>query len=442
MMGFMNYTLLGEKINNQIQEYIDIVVIEITKEISGVKSIILGGGFGRGEGSVEVINGKAEPLNDFDMFVITEKKVPEKILNEIANRAISKIKISRHTSTNFYEFNREIAANTFYIDLKLLTIKELSKLPPMIRYYELKNAGQTIYGKSYLDLIPDYQVQDLPPAEGFRLLLNRMALLNLYFSMDFTKRPMTKNERYGLVFLTSKAYLGCCEALLQLSGKFVPYYLKRSEILKGTYAEDFPRLYKTLPNLPKKVEEAVNYRLKADFNKSVDPFVFWTEAKEYIWEVTCYFVKNYFDKEINSFEDLSDFIYSNFWRYYYPPYLSVFIKNHFGIKTKATIVSFFLQRYMNSLVYLRFFKYKGLNYPKIFLNRRGFDLTLYSAMIRILYSVDKIGKINKQMLLDGKKTLEKAYPVKFKKGDDIDLWNAVNDAFSDAYANFSFLKII
>ena len=82
-------------------------------------------------------------------------------------------------------------------------------------------------------------------------------MLSLYFSMDFTKRAMTKNEKYGLLYLGSKVYLGSCTALLQLSGKYVPTYLGRSEILKKTYADDFPQLYKILPNLPKGVDIVV-----------------------------------------------------------------------------------------------------------------------------------------------------------------------------------------
>ncbi len=46
------------------------------------------------------------------------------------------------------------------------------------------------------------------------------------------------------------------------------------------------------------------------------------------------------------------------------------------------------------------------------------------------------------MLLEGKKILGKTFPVKLKGEGDIDFWNSINDAFSDAYANFSFLKII
>jgi hypothetical protein len=438
----IKYTLVGGKANEAISKYLEIIVKTILEQIREVKAVVLGGGFARGEGSVEIINGIVTPINDFDIFVITDKEVPEEILNETANQAIKKIKIKRHVGTDFYKFNREIFANTFYIDLKSLTIRGLAKLPPMIRYYELRNAGKVIYGRNYLNLIPDYQIKDLPLAEGFRLLLNRMAMLSLYFSMDFIKRPMTKNEKYGLLYLGSKVYLGSCGALLQLSGKYVPTYLGRLEVLKKTYAKDFPELYKLLPNFPQKVEEAVRYKLKTDFSHSIDPFVFWSEAKKHSWEVLRYLAKHFFNREINTFEEMSDFIYYKFWKYYYSPYLSVFIKNHFGIKTKGIVASFFLQRYMNWVVYRRFLKFRKLNYPRILFNKRALDLTLYSAMIRILYSVNEAGEVDKEMLLGGRKILEKTFPIEFREGDDIDFWNVVNDAFCDAYTNFAFLKII
>ena len=118
------------------------------------------------------------------------------------------------------------------------------------------------------------------------------------------------------------------------------------------------------------------------------------------------------------------------------------LKSKFKISFGSLFGACLLQPYMNFLVYQRFWKHSGINYPRILVNQRGFDLILYSAMVRLLYSVDKKGAIDSKMLFKAKRILEKTFPVAYNGNDNFKLWQAVNEAFSCAYANFSFLKII
>ena len=156
----MKFTYAGEYANRKIQDYLEIIKEEIIKNVPDVKSIIVGGGFGRGEGSVEVVGKRVIPINDFDLFIITKKEIEETILNEAANNAIKKLGI-KNAGLEFYEFDREKYSNTFYVDLKNLTIKKLKKLLPPVRYYELRNASTVISRKDYWDLMPDYKLEDL-----------------------------------------------------------------------------------------------------------------------------------------------------------------------------------------------------------------------------------------------------------------------------------------
>lgn len=71
----MKFTYAGKYADRKIQDYLEIIKKEIVKNVPGVKSIILGGGFGRGEGSVEFLGKKVMPLNDFNIFVVRDNPV-------------------------------------------------------------------------------------------------------------------------------------------------------------------------------------------------------------------------------------------------------------------------------------------------------------------------------------------------------------------------------
>ena len=440
----MKYTTQNSFVNQAIQGYLDQIVKVILKELPQAKSIILGGGFGRGEGSVWLKKNTVIPINDFDMFVVAEKNIDEERLNLVANQASKSLPVEIGSrGTDFYSFDRSLHANTFYVDLKVLPIKKLADLPPMFRYFELKNASVVLWGKDYRDLMPDYQVKDLPLIEGFRLLLNRMAMLCLYFSLDFTKRPMSLSEKHGLLYLASKSLVDLSAPLLQLNGQYLPTYLGRLKNLKKTYKKDFPELYKQLPDLVEKVQQATDFKIKPDFKIKVNAFQYWTMCKKYIGKTSLYFAKTLFGRKIKSYSALSDLIYKELWKIYYSPYLKHFLKSKFKINFGSLPAAFLLQRYLNFLVYQRFCQYTGINYPRILINNRGFDLIIYSAMTRLLYSVDEKGKIDAKMLAQARKILEKTFPVVYNEPvEPFGLWNAVNNAFSCAYANFSFLKIV
>lgn len=432
----------NSKVNEVIQRYVDIINDEILREIPSTKSIILSGGFGRGEGSIELKNRKPTPVNDFDMYIITEKPIDEKKLNKVANKATQKLSLGR-TGVPFYIFDRKYYSNAFYIDLKAIPIDKLKNIPPMIKYYELKNASTVVYGDNYLDLIPEYATQDIPLAEGFRLLLNRMAMLATYFSMDFLNGNISKDEMHGLMYLGSKVYYDIPGALLLLSGReYKPTYSGRTKDFKKIFEKDFPRLAEKIPKLPEKVEQALRFKLKPDFSEKIDPFEFWNEAKLYIGETTKYFVSKFIDEEVNSYNKLSEVIYSKVYPRYFGPYLRFFSKKTIGVGTNSKLITNMIQRYLNVLYYIRLRKFRKINYPYVLVNSRSPDLTLFSSLPLLLYSVSSHKQIDRNMLLKSGKILKKTFPVSLNIKDSYHLWNHIAEQFSNAYVLYFFLKII
>jgi len=427
--------------NLQIRKYLELTVSYFLKELPGIRSILLAGGFGRGEGSV-VINkdNQVIPQNDFELFLITEQPVEEELINKLANDVSQKFNIGQ-VGADFYNFEREIYANTFYLDVKVIPRKKLPSLLPMFRYYELKHASYILWGEDLRDEIPDFKIKDFPLTEGLRLLLNRMALLCHYFSFDFLKK-MSYSEKHGLMYLGYKASIDLAGALTQLDHSYKPSYLKRANQIKKNYKKNFPELFKKIPKLPKIIFQATQFKLNPDFSQNVDPYKFWLERKKYIKEVTLYFSQKFFNKKFKNIFQLADFLYQKGHQFYYHNYLNYFVQNKIKLKFKTNFFAYLLIPILNILFFFRILKTKNFFYPRVLLNSRAPDLTMFAAMIYILYGVEAKRKINKHHFNKAKYYLSKTYPITKADGSLVDQWEQLKDDFSNAFLLFSFLKMV
>ena len=69
----MKYTH-NKEYNEKVENDLRIIKEILIKETNPI-SIILFGGFGKGEGSVQKIKNKVVPLNDYDIYLITKNKL-------------------------------------------------------------------------------------------------------------------------------------------------------------------------------------------------------------------------------------------------------------------------------------------------------------------------------------------------------------------------------
>lgn len=438
----MKYTVLGSEVNDKIQDIVDIAVDEIRKNVPGVLSIILGGGFGKGEGSVEVKDGEVIPVNDFDAYIITEDKVDDRLLNDTANKATARLNL-KNKGLEFYEFNRKLYANTFYLDLKAIPVYKLKDLPPMTRYYELKNASSVVYGQDYRHLMPDYDFKDIPLAEGFRVIFNRMAHLVEYFSTDYLTGKITPGEYKGLRYIAhTKAFIACGEGLLTLNRKFVPTYSGRAEAFKKCYKRDFPELYEKLPKLADKVEKATNFKLKSNFEKQEEPFEILQDIALHIGEVGKFFVSKFADVNIENYHQLSQVVYRKVWPNYFGPYARWFLKHKTGINFGNYLPAYLAKQYMTWVYYLRLKNFRNINHKEVLRNIASPDITMYAALPELIYSLNPDKTINRNMLERAAKLTHKVFPTNLNISNDYKLWDHVALQFSNAYVLFGFLKIV
>lgn len=207
--------LADPRVDDAIERQLRQAVEAIRETHPATEAVVLLGGFGRSEGSAVVRDGKAWPLNDYDLLVISRDETGRQPL-----RGLSKV-----------------LAKTFgidFVDIGLWSPAVLDRLPPTIFNYDLKHGAQVLFGQAeLLDRIPCFVSTQLPPWEGVQLLLNRMA--GLLSGVTLRAEP-ERLERVGPQYFRNqvvKALVACGDALIVQEGAYRHRYAERREILRA-----------------------------------------------------------------------------------------------------------------------------------------------------------------------------------------------------------------
>lgn len=193
--------------------YIDGVIKSIAKRFEKLFSrdelsaLILGGGYGRGEGGVlHLADGTEKLYNDLDFFVISKQTNPWK------NSQISlKLKHLHHELSDEYGVEVDFSA--------CMPINSLDKLPPYLIWYDLINGYQVIWGNKHaLHTVPRWEANDLEPVEAVKLLLNRG--MGLYFSRKYLSLEKPEPHLDFINRNIHKAYQAMTEAILIVEGQY------------------------------------------------------------------------------------------------------------------------------------------------------------------------------------------------------------------------------
>jgi hypothetical protein len=132
---------------------------------AGLKPIalILGGSYGRGEGGIRRDDrGKPRPTNDYDVYMITDGKLP----------VTDRFKVRR--------LRKELSKNLgiWHVDVSLVDREDLTRGLVRMAFYDLKFGSHVFYGDSDVTTRIPYQGNGILPGEEVRnLLVNRMVTL-------------------------------------------------------------------------------------------------------------------------------------------------------------------------------------------------------------------------------------------------------------------------
>ncbi len=409
----------NKQINEKIKSQLNTICKEILNSVNA-KSIILAGSFGYGEGPVKIKNNKIYPFNDYDIYVITKNKISPEKIDEIASNSVSKLNLKG--IKYFYNFKKEeqTLEKNFYVDLKCLTIKQLKKLPPRLRFYKFNELTQTLYGQDLKNLAPKFDLNEIPLSEPAKLLLDRMSQLVEYYSIE------KKYNKDFLTYIIQQAYTACLTSLLILSKNYKPKYSENNKIFLETYKKDFPDLYKKLPDLHFKINKYVKWKLnpqKSPYNSIEEEFRVCTKN---IYEVSKYFFSKFLNKKIETLNDLSNAILKMSYTFYSP-----YLKYQFKIKpnlTYPTLNLFLKHKYSQRI------KIWNKKHRKVYFNKYPPDSYIFASVPYLLLSVSE-KEVNEILLNKGASILKKVYPVKSKN------WEQISLDYANAYIGFFLMKL-
>jgi|SRR3989338_5934408 len=434
------YTKQGKEADKNIQEYLGIVVKEIVKAIPDVVSIILMGGYGRGEGAVLKNKNKYMPVNDFDMYIITKKLLPDKFLEDMATDISKKFGWGGKAHAEAFETAKYNFKKFLHIDIRCLEENKLRYLPPTVRYFEMKYASKVLYGRNVLKDFPEIKENEIPISEGLRLIMNRYMLMLISFRLDFikNKKSITNAEKKILFYYIGKAYFTACENLLMLAGSFKPTYQSRAYELKRIYKSKFPELAKKYPELVDKMFFYLSYKekihdVKKDFVKE------WFTARDMLGDIAKMSLSSLLGRKMvaNSWIEIYK-IMRDFLDYpYFKPYARFFLRKYH--------MDNFVLRYFLSKLAMVFFSYKySLRMHETYKTKKLKYMSLHDPGVKILaltflvmFSIDEKGSLDKNMINLLNNELKHVYISKFSND-----WETVKMDYLFAQRTYFLMRFV
>lgn len=207
--------------NRELAETVKRIGEKTSRALEGnLVALILGGGYGRGEGGVVRVDGRERPYNDLD-FTLLVKRQP---VSKEALRAVS------------HEFEKILGIDVDYS--RPLTIADVENWPHWLMWHDLLHGHIVVYGdREILVKHAPSQLRHLPPlVEASRLLLNRGA--GLLWSHLILNQGDEAPDPDFLVRNYFKAVLAIGDAILLARGLYKTAYSSRAERLEEVLRQE------------------------------------------------------------------------------------------------------------------------------------------------------------------------------------------------------------
>jgi len=217
-----------------------------------VRSIVLTGGFGRGEGGViSDGQGSFQPVNDYDMLVITRRdNLPARLWLRRRLKALEPA-LSKACGVR--------------VDIACKTPRMLRDLPHTVDACETALGHRVLRGDSApLEAICWRDPAQLPALEAIRYLFNRGAALLWARRMLEASAGNNEDQRQFVWIAIQKARLSWGDALLLLNGRYAPSYSARMDRLSEIALPD------ELGFVRDAYREALRFKLQPDFDAGRD----------------------------------------------------------------------------------------------------------------------------------------------------------------------------
>ena len=215
------YTVYGDDaFDRKIDSLLEIVTGRVLDTVGrkNLAALVLGGGYGRGEGGVLLnSNGEMSLYNDFDLFVIT---------NDISR--LRQRRIKRALLALSPELSRTAGIDVDFSPAK--NISDLKSSEFTMMWQELKRGHIVVYGPdNILDQLPAFDLNNMPHEELAKLMLNRATGL-LLAGQRLGKSHLEDDDIDFTARNIWKAVMACGDSYLAMHHTYSYSYKRRSEL--------------------------------------------------------------------------------------------------------------------------------------------------------------------------------------------------------------------
>lgn len=191
-------------------------------------ALVLGGGYGRGEGGVYVVDGEERVYNDYDFFVV----VP-----------FTSRRRRKWVAARLEEVKMQVEPDCgIHVDFSPpMPLSSLPHQPYELMYMEAKAGYHVIYGpEDVFDALPDYDVSNPPLEECARLFMNRGVGLLLAAQMLGETTSLDLEGEEFVVRNVHKAYMAMGDSVLFIAGQYCPSYVARRRVFDDCLPDTVP----------------------------------------------------------------------------------------------------------------------------------------------------------------------------------------------------------
>ncbi len=228
-------------------------------------AILLRGSFGRGEGSVAVIDGGYQFYSDYEIDVVTYSPGYRGLFKDLSRRFTDELKVEtslRWVRPDFLEKHRTGPFVT-------------GREPISISTYESRYGSMVIFGEDFVAKSAEIDPVQIDKVSGIYLMLNRMA--ESMMNMESTGGKANKNR--DSYYWYNKTILACAEALLLNWEKYHYSYAERGRRFERLAGERLGFLEDDGKKLSGLVRRATQYKLMPDPRLYSEPAAdLWSDA--------------------------------------------------------------------------------------------------------------------------------------------------------------------
>lgn len=221
---------LEEKIHEQMFHIQQRLISGLAK--FPVEAVLLLGGYGRGEGGVEIKEGQEYPHNNFDFLVIT----PPLSGSEDSS-------LRRETRKLFDELAEEVELG---IDYAVSNSRKLAFSPCLVMWYDMRFGHKVIIGPSdYMDQFTHFSKENILQNDALALLVNRATLFVINKLMLHQRSELSERDKRWFIKHVVKALIGYGDALLYFLGDYNWSYEEKGRRMakRSDVDEDFKARY-------------------------------------------------------------------------------------------------------------------------------------------------------------------------------------------------------